>query len=229
MPGRASLAAAVSASAAVLLVAGCQQSPPIVIEKLPMDPIFSRRAAPRPRPARPAARRQARPDVPPQWVPKVPPRPWRWIVLHHSATDYGSARLFDRWHRAKGWDELGYHFVITNGRGGPDGAVQVGSRWIKQKWGAHCKVPGNAYNDYGIGICLVGNLTTKLPTPAQRRSLRRLLTFLMDRYAIGPANVIGHCDAPSACTECPGQAMHAYLDHVLRPELARHYRLARDR
>ena len=228
MLGRASLAALLAGAAAFLAV-GCQQPQPIIIEKLPMDPLLSHRPIPTPKAAHAGHHSPTRTTVPAEWIPKGPPRPWRWIVIHHSATEYGSAELFDRWHRARGWDELGYHFVITNGRGGPDGAVQVGSRWAKQKWGAHCKVPGNAYNDYGIGICLVGNFTDKLPTPAQRRSLRKLLTFLMDRYAIGPENVIGHCDAPSTCTECPGRRLHAYLDQVLRPELARHYRLARKR
>jgi len=40
-------------------------------------------------------------------------------------------------HRAKGWDGLAYHFVITNGHGGPDGALQIIPRWWAQKHGAH--------------------------------------------------------------------------------------------
>ena len=50
-------------------------------------------------------------------------RPWRYIVIHHSATASGNAAEFDREHRARGWDGLGYHFVIDNGVGGPDGRV----------------------------------------------------------------------------------------------------------
>ena len=61
------------------------------------------------------------------------------------------------------WDELGYHFVIGNGTHTGDGQVEVGSRWGKQKHGAHCKTPDNYYNDHGIGICLVGNFENSNP------------------------------------------------------------------
>ncbi|MDY7011900.1 MAG: peptidoglycan recognition family protein [Planctomycetota bacterium] len=158
--------------------------------------------------------------APPEWTPAVNERPWQWIVLHHSATDGGSAAIFDRAHRERGWDELGYHFVITNGRGGADGLVEVGGRWTKQKWGAHCGgTPNNAYNNYGIGICLVGNSSRKLPSARQLASLKKLLLFLMDRYGISPSCVIGHRDAPDTSTECPGDAMHRYINEALRPEL----------
>lgn len=60
----------------------------------------------------------------------------RDIVIHHSATDIGSAASFDRRHRLiNHWDELGYHFVIGNGSGSGDGAIEIGTRWYKQKWG----------------------------------------------------------------------------------------------
>ena len=73
------------------------------------------------------------------WRPKAPARDWKWIVIHHSASDAGDAATFDQWHRKRGWDELGYHFVINNGEGQPDGLVEVGGRWLEQKQGAHAK------------------------------------------------------------------------------------------
>jgi len=82
-------------------------------------------------------------------------RNWRHIVIHHSATATGSAASFDREHRERGWEGLGYHFVIGNGTGTGDGQVEVGYRWRNQQRGAHA---GNLeYNEYGIGICLVGD------------------------------------------------------------------------
>src|SRR3954469_9921708 len=42
--------------------------------------------------------------APRDWVPPVAPRPWRFIVVHHSATTTGGAAAFDKMHRAKGWD-----------------------------------------------------------------------------------------------------------------------------
>ncbi len=149
-------------------------------------------------------------------------RPWRHIVIHHSATDRGSAALFDKAHRRRGWDELGYHFVITNGRGGPDGRVEVGSRWTSQKWGAHTGgTPGNEYNNFGIGICVVGDFSKRRPSRAQLDALRRLVMALAARYDIPARNVIGHRDAPKAHTRCPGARLHEYIHRTLRPELAR--------
>ena len=102
-------------------------------------------------------------------------RPWKYIVIHHSATKHGSAELFDKMHRRKGWDEMGYHFVIGNGNGGADGKVEVGSRWRKQKWGAHTKTANNEYNNFGIGVCLVGNFMNRMPSQKQLNSTRELV------------------------------------------------------
>jgi N-acetyl-anhydromuramyl-L-alanine amidase AmpD len=145
------------------------------------------------------------------------PRAWRYIVIHHSATEDGNAAEFDAQHRRRGWDELGYHFVIDNGRGGPDGLVEVGSRWKSQKWGAHTGgTPDNEYNNYGIGICLVGDFTHHLPTPAQLESLRSLVSYLANTYNIAPKDIIGHRDAPNASTQCPGAALERYVVDTLR-------------
>src|SRR4051812_26068822 len=40
---------------------------------------------------------------PADWAPRVTPRAWRWIVIHHSASPAGSMAVFDREHKAKGW------------------------------------------------------------------------------------------------------------------------------
>jgi len=138
------------------------------------------------------------------WKPLGQERPWRFIVIHHSATATGSAGEFDRMHKAKGWDELGYHFVIGNGTGSGDGEVEVGSRWPKQKHGAHTKVTGHPeYNDVGIGICLVGNFDVTRPTEAQMQSLARLVRFLMDRYDVPRSRIYGHGQLKP--TDCPGR------------------------
>lgn len=149
----------------------------------------------------PASRKTPAPFA--AWVPQTKGRAWKYIVIHHSATPDGNAAKFDREHRAKGWDELGYHFVIDNGRGGPDGRVEVGPRWPKQKWGAHAKTPDNRYNELGIGICLVGNFETGRPTPKQMQATARLVGWLMQTYNIPAKNIIGHDDTKS--TLCPGR------------------------
>ena len=135
--------------------------------------------------------------VPRGWRPSLAEetRDWKWIVIHHSATDAGGALAFDRMHRARGWDELGYHFVIDNGEGRPDGQVEVGSRWVKQKYGAHTKSPDGKYNQQGIGICLVGNFENSQPTANQWDSLIRLVAYLQRQYNIPADHIIGHRDA----------------------------------
>src|SRR4051812_31599948 len=65
----------------------------------------------------------------PGWVPPTPSRKWTCVVIHHSGTEVGGARRFDRAHRSRGWDELGYHFVVGNGSDTADGQVEVGPRW----------------------------------------------------------------------------------------------------
>lgn len=144
-------------------------------------------------------------DAEPGWFPPggMSGR-WTDIVIHHSASDSGGAVAFDRFHReVRHWDELGYHFVIGNGTDTPDGLIEVGSRWPKQKHGAHCKTPGNYYNEHGIGICLVGNFEQTSPTPRQLASLNKLLCFLCCECHIPPNHVVSH-GGVTGKTACPG-------------------------
>lgn len=143
------------------------------------------------------------------WAVSVPARQWKYIVIHHSATPSGNAAKFDKEHKEKGWDELGYHFVIGNGTDSANGQVEIGPRWPKQKWGAHAKTPDNRFNDYGIGICLVGNFQIERPTKQQLDSLARLVSYLMQTYRIPASNVVGHRDTKP--TECPGSNLDVML------------------
>ncbi len=144
-------------------------------------------------------------SLPAGWVPPVAVRPWRYIVIHHSATLTGGAAAFDRMHRDKGWDELGYHWVVGNGTETSNGQIEVGPRWLKQKWGAHTKTPDNRFNDYGIGVCLVGNFDITRPTSEQVKSLSKLVAYLMRTYHISADHVLGHGDCKP--TDCPGRNM----------------------
>lgn len=142
----------------------------------------------------------------PGW--KVPlRREWRYVVIHHSGTKTGSAKSFDTFHRdERGWDGLGYDFVIGNGQGSGDGQVEVGYRWKQQLTGAHAgraENGSNLMNETGIGICLVGNFDATSPTPAQLRALHRLVAFLCAWCGIPPENVLVHGDVRD--TDCPGK------------------------
>ncbi len=150
------------------------------------------------------------------WEPRVPVRPgWTHVIVHHSASATGSASHFDRIHREKGWEGLGYHFVIGNGSMTEDGRVEPGERWLEQRDGAHAKPE---WNTRAIGICLVGNFEDAEPTPAQQASLEALCRWLCARCGIPPANVVGHGETHGNATLCPGKRLD--LD-ALRKALAR--------
>jgi len=208
----------------VFVAAGCQQQKPsAVVTSLPAPnfsgPVFDERPvaaappsvavapplqqapAPQLKPAAPSTG-----SVPSDWVPVAQRNQWYWIVIHHSATPDGGAAKFDKMHRSKGWDELGYHFVIGNGTDTRDGQIEVGPRWPKQKWGAHDKTPGNQYNEHGIGVCLVGNFDVSHPSQAQIKSVERLVAYLMKTYKIPADHVLGHGETKA--TECPGRYLN---------------------
>ena len=134
-------------------------------------------------------------------------RSWRYIVLHHSAQPEGGYPEIDREHRSRlGSAGCGYHFVIGNGTGSPDGQIEVARRWSDQRGGAHCrdaKTP--AVNDDGIGICLVGNLDQDGPTPKQIEAAQSLVDYLESRYNIPTSNVDVHARLAQNPTACPGK------------------------
>ena len=142
--------------------------------------------------------------VPTPTIPLYPNPQWTYIVIHHSATTKGNARTLDRIHRKRGFTNgLGYHFVIDNGTvGRRDGQIEVGRRWTRQEKGAHCDAGG--MNDHGIGICLVGDFTTRPPSAAEMRSLLALVNSLRRYYRIPPSRVIRHRDVAGKHTACPG-------------------------
>ena len=129
---------------------------------------------------------------------------WRYIVVHHSATKEGTARGMDLYHRRRGMENgLAYHFVIGNGRGTGDGVIEVGNRWKRQIKGGH--LASERLNDISIGICLVGNFNNTRPTPAQMRSLRALVQYVMMRSRTGVGSVKLHKQINTKPTECPGR------------------------
>lgn len=118
------------------------------------------------------------------------------IIVHCTATAEGKdfkAADIDRWHKAKGWDGIGYHHVVDL-----DGTVEPGRP--ESKVGAHCL----KHNTNSIGVVYVGGVASdgKTPkdtrTPQQKAALVKLLTELKHRYP--NAAIHGHRDfAAKAC------------------------------
>ncbi|MCM8799957.1 MAG: N-acetylmuramoyl-L-alanine amidase, partial [Candidatus Omnitrophica bacterium] len=130
---------------------------------------------------------------------------WKYIIIHHSATDKGNAISLFNLHIKRGFQGTGYHFIIDNGTEGKlDGQIEATPRWIKQDNGAHCRASGMNYK--GIGICLVGDFTNQEPTPKQIDSLVYLVDILRRYYHIPLKNILGHGQVPGARTECPGRS-----------------------
>lgn len=117
------------------------------------------------------------------------------IIIHCSATregvDFTSADI-DRWHRRRGFNGIGYHYVVRL-----DGAIETG-RPLDEA-GAHCA----GHNKRSVGICYIGGLDAggkpkDTRTESQRASLRRLVDQLRRRFA--GATVHGHREfAAKAC------------------------------
>ena len=117
------------------------------------------------------------------------------IIVHCSATaegrDFGAADI-DRWHRERGFEMIGYHYVVRL-----DGRVETGRP--EGRVGAHCL----GHNSDSIGVCYIGGLTRKgrpadTRTEAQRRALRALCAKLQARYR--GATLHGHREfAAKAC------------------------------
>lgn len=126
---------------------------------------------------------------------------WRYITLHHSATQEGNAEAFDRNHRRRGMGGLAYHFVIGNGTGSQSGEIEVGWRWRRQK---------ETDRKGDIQICLVGDFNIQEPTPRQLDSLIKLIRLLSKQYSIPLCNVRRHKDIKGKVTECPGRNFPFY-------------------
>jgi len=114
------------------------------------------------------------------------------LVIHCSDSPQGrgdDVSTIDRWHRERGFDEIGYHFVILE-----DGTIQEGRSLSKK--GAHAI----GYNDY-VGICLIGidTFTTK-----QFDSLEELIRS----FDVVTDNVIGHYKVSSKT--CPNFDVDAF-------------------
>ena len=128
---------------------------------------------------------------------------WKMIVIHSSATNCGSARAFDYYHREVKHMEhgLAYHFVIGNGTGSGNGKVEVGPRWSQQIAGGHLR--SDAQNEVAVGICLVGSFEKKHPTKEQLEALDELIDYLQAK--LGKIRVTTHRLINVRPTLCPGR------------------------
>ncbi|MEX0702842.1 MAG: peptidoglycan recognition family protein [Planctomycetales bacterium] len=189
-----------------LATGGCWRTalPPEPVTHVPPSIVL----APPSRPALPALPPRPLPELSLHpWKPSAAPRDWKYVVIHHTAAERGSVDSIHETHlqrkdaRGKPWLGIGYHFVIGNGQGMPDGEIEPTFRWREQLHGAHAGV--GEYNQHGIGVVLVGNFEERPPSSAQLAAVKRLVGALRAEYGIPAAKVVGHGDVKA--TECPGK------------------------
>ena len=102
------------------------------------------------------------------------------IIVHCSATPEGkdfTVADIKRWHLARGFSDIGYHYVIYR-----DGSIHTGRD--ESIIGAHC----TGHNTNSIGVCYIGGCVSNGKTPkdtrteAQKVSLLKLLSELKKKY-----------------------------------------------
>lgn len=130
------------------------------------------------------------------------------IIIHCSATAEGrdyTVKDIDKWHKAQGWNCIGYHYVIYR-----DGSIHEGRK--ESEIGAHCK----GQNSHSIGICYIGGCASDNKTPkdtrtdAQKEALIILIETLLAKYP--GAEVYGHRDfSTKACPSFDAKAEYKDL------------------
>jgi len=143
----------------------------------------------------------------PDWTRTMAePRRIDLVVVHCSDSPFGDAALIDRWHRARGWRGIGYHYVILNGypdresyaRRRPkfwlDGVVENGRPL--DRIGAHVR----GHNRNSVGVCLIGRSQF---TQQQFGSLVGIIDELKkDHHGLeiaGHYELLRPADAPRTC------------------------------
>lgn len=169
------------------------------------------------------------------------------LTVHHSVTPPGwdtaaTMRAFHRYHTlSNGWGDIGYQLVID-----PAGVVYQGRRSNlpvfeappipglrpRSVVGAH--VGGN--NSGNIGVCMMGDFTNGMPTPAAWSSLVNVIARLSVALNIDPLGGVNYYNADAGrgsqrwaisghrdwmSTGCPGNMLYGALG-ALRGQVAAH-------
>jgi N-acetylmuramoyl-L-alanine amidase len=122
------------------------------------------------------------------------------------------AREIDRWHRLRGFAEIGYHFVIKR-----DGMVEEG-RDLKDV-GAHAV----GHNADSIGICMAGGMSEDGKraennfTPVQFAALKKLVDKMLIKFP--KAELLGHRDLPGVRKECPCFSVRDWWEEAVEKDL----------
>lgn len=131
---------------------------------------------------------------------------WRYIVVHHTASDIGNMEYYRRIHmEERGWPDVAYHFVINNGSYNTSvGEVEESGLWKSRSINYSTKI--SYLNYFGIAVVMVGNFDEHEVPPLQKEALVNLLTRLSLKYDIPPERILGHREVWN--TKCPGKYLN---------------------
>ncbi len=131
---------------------------------------------------------------------------WRYIVIHHTASDYGSLEYYRKLHmQERGWPDVAYHFIVNNGSDDTTvGQVQESEIW--QSRSHHYSTKNSFVNYFGIAVVLVGNFENHSVPAVQHEALLNLTVRLSREYGIPPERIIGHREIWA--TACPGHRLN---------------------
>ncbi|MGQ4270490.1 peptidoglycan recognition protein family protein [Nocardiopsis changdeensis] len=175
--------------------------------------------------------------------------PVQAITVHHTAMattgDHSAdVRAVYYLHAVEqAWGDIGYHLLIDpeggvyEGRHSGEDGVPVFSG-LPLPGRARSVTAGHAFgvNHGNIGVCLLGDFTDALPTPAAQDSLVRVLRLLCAVTGVDPRARIDYTNPATGAvtpgpalgrhrdwlsTECPGNAFAEVFDTAIRDRVAR--------
>lgn len=134
------------------------------------------------------------------------------VIIHCSATKPGmdiGVKEIREWHKARGWQDIGYHYVIRRDGKIEDGRDLDGDGNIFEEVGAHTV----GYNKNSIGICMVGGINDSGAahanfTKEQWATLPRLLRMIKAQF---PAVTIHGHNEFNAGKACPSFNVQTWL------------------
>lgn len=112
-------------------------------------------------------------------------RPGRWqrLEVFYSRTAAGNVEQIAALRGLESSEDVNFHFLVCNGRGGEDGQIQTTARWSKQ-WSC---VPGGSW--YGsnetVRVCVIADDAAAGATDCQMKRTAELVEVLARKYAIG--------------------------------------------
>lgn len=131
-----------------------------------------------------------------------------YLIVHHTErNDDFPAFIEFRHTHYRGWDAIGYHYLIGNVRPyTKNGEIYTGRS--EEFEGAHTL----GHNKNSLGICLIGNFDEVVPSKEQFDSLFSLLGQKMIQHHVPVENVMGHNEFVGVKKSCPGKFVD--MDHV---------------